>query len=61
MQEGQSLLLDIWDDGSGGATMTGSHGLGGLADRVAALDGRFEVVSPRDGGTRVYAEIPCGL
>lgn len=61
MQEGQSLLLDIWDDGSGGATMTGSHGLGGLADRVAALDGKFEVVSPRDGGTRVYAEIPCGL
>lgn len=60
MEEADTLRLDIWDDGGGGATLSGSHGLGGLADRVAALDGKFEVVSPRNGGTRVYAEIPCG-
>ena len=52
------LTVTIEDDGPGGADPAG-HGLAGLADRVAALDGRF-VVGPRDvdGGTRVTAEIP---
>jgi signal transduction histidine kinase len=59
MKEPGTLLIDIWDNGKGGATMTPDHGLGGLADRVAALDGRFAVVSPAQGGTRVFAEIPC--
>ncbi len=59
MQEPGLLRLDIWDNGVGGATMTPDHGLGGLSDRVAALDGRFAVVSPLNGGTRVFAEIPC--
>ncbi len=51
------LRVVVDDDGSGGADPTG-HGLGGLADRVAALDGRFSVGPRPGGGTRVQAEIP---
>ncbi|HEY6379262.1 MAG TPA: hypothetical protein VI316_08785 [Candidatus Dormibacteraeota bacterium] len=46
------------DDGVGAADSQGS-GLRGLADRVAALDGQLEVISPPGGGTRVVATIPC--
>lgn len=54
-----SLAVVVEDDGPGGADPSG-HGLSGLADRVAALDGRF-VVEPRaGGGTRVAADIPVG-
>lgn len=55
------LTVLIWDDGKGGARIGVDHGLRGLADRVAALDGRFTVESPPSGGTTVRAEIPCGL
>jgi signal transduction histidine kinase len=53
------LTVLVWDDGAGGAAVTPKGGLGGLADRVAALDGRFTVESPGSGGTTVRAEIPC--
>lgn len=53
------LSVEVTDDGPGGADPNGP-GLRGLADRVAALDGRFEVVSPPGQGTRILAEIPCG-
>ncbi len=46
------------DDGPGGATAAGG-GLSGLARRVAALDGAFEVVSPPGGPTTIMAELPC--
>ena len=53
------LVVEIVDDGVGGAdTRTGS-GLRGLADRVEALGGRLRIWSPAGGGTRVEAEIPC--
>jgi PAS domain S-box-containing protein len=52
-----SFLIDVVDDGRGGADATGS-GLRGLADRIEALDGRLEVDSPPGGGTRVRAAIP---
>jgi signal transduction histidine kinase len=52
-----SLRVSVEDDGPGGAD-AGGHGLAGLADRVAALDGRFAVEARPGGGTRVVAEIP---
>ncbi|XVV11043.1 sensor histidine kinase [Actinoplanes sp. CA-131856] len=48
----------IADDGVGGASLDGS-GLRGLADRVAALDGRFELDSPPGGGTTIRVALPC--
>ena len=52
------LRLEVRDDGVGGADPSRGTGLRGLRDRVAALDGRFEVNS-RDGhGTSVIAELP---
>ena len=56
--EGQ-LLVEVGDDGIGGADPDGS-GLRGLADRVAALDGHLRVHSPDGKGTRITAELPCG-
>jgi signal transduction histidine kinase len=53
------LLVEVGDDGVGGADPDGS-GLRGLADRVAALDGQLRVHSPAGKGTRVTAELPCG-
>lgn len=52
------LIVDIADDGVGGAVPSSGSGLHGLADRVAALGGRFEVTSPRTNGTRLRAELP---
>ena len=54
------LVVEVRDDGIGGADPNSGSGLRGLADRVAALDGTLRVDSPRGGGTRVIAEIPCG-
>ena len=51
--------VEIRDDGIGGADPAAGSGLRGLADRVAALDGRLEVTSPRGAGTVVRAVIPC--
>jgi signal transduction histidine kinase len=55
---GDSLRVEIADDGVGGADPERGSGLRGLADRVAALGGRLAVVSPTGGGTRIVAEIP---
>jgi signal transduction histidine kinase len=55
--EDRTLRIRVRDDGIGGARADGS-GLLGLADRVAALEGRFRVDTPPDGGTLVEAEIP---
>jgi signal transduction histidine kinase len=53
------LLVEVADDGPGGATIDAGSGLRGLSDRVAALDGRLELQSPAGGGTRVRCELPC--
>ena len=55
--EDSTLQVRVRDDGVGGARADGS-GLLGLADRIAALDGRLDVESPADGGTLVAAAIP---
>ena len=54
------LVVEVVDDGVGGANTDGGSGIRGLADRVEALGGRLRVWSPGGGGTRVRAEIPCG-
>jgi signal transduction histidine kinase len=54
------LIVEIVDNGVGGADSESGSGLRGLADRVEALDGRLRVWTPRGGGTRVRAEMPCG-
>jgi signal transduction histidine kinase len=53
------VVIEIIDDGIGGANTEAGSGLRGLADRVEALDGRLRVWTPRGHGTRVRAEIPC--
>src|SRR5918992_271535 len=53
------IVVEIVDDGIGGADSEGGTGLRGLADRVEALGGRLRVWTPRGGGTRVRAEMPC--
>jgi signal transduction histidine kinase len=53
------LVVEVVDDGVGGADTEAGSGLRGLADRVEALDGRLRVWTPLGGGTRVKAEIPC--
>src|SRR5215211_4898717 len=53
------LVVEVVDDGVGGADTEHGSGLRGLADRVEALGGRLRIWTPRDGGTRVRAEIPC--
>jgi signal transduction histidine kinase len=58
--EDGSIAVTVGDDGPGGAKLDGG-GLGGLADRVAALGGRLTVTSPAGAGTTVRAEIPCEL
>jgi signal transduction histidine kinase len=54
------LVVEIADDGVGGADASRGSGLRGLADRVEALDGRLRVESPPGAGTVIRAELPCG-
>lgn len=56
--EGDALVVEIADDGRGGADAAAGTGLHGLADRIDALGGRFEVESPPGAGTRVSARLP---
>jgi signal transduction histidine kinase len=53
------VVVEIVDDGVGGADPEDGSGLRGLADRVEALGGQLRVWSPTGGGTRVKAEMPC--
>jgi signal transduction histidine kinase len=57
---GGRVVVEVVDDGVGGADTERGTGLRGLADRVEALGGRLRVWTPRGGGTRVRAELPCG-
>jgi len=52
-------VIEIADDGVGGADEAAGTGLRGLADRVAALDGTLRILSPPGAGTVVTAELPC--
>ena len=52
------VFIEIRDNGSGGARMERGSGLHGLADRIEALGGQFELKSPSGGGTVVRATLP---
>ncbi|MFJ7061129.1 sensor histidine kinase [Streptomyces griseobrunneus] len=52
------LLIQVTDDGSGGARMDGGSGMAGLAERLGAVDGLFVLDSPVGGPTAVTAELP---
>jgi signal transduction histidine kinase len=54
------LIVEVIDDGAGGADPAKGSGLRGLADRVAAVDGTLSVTSPPGGPTVIRAELPCG-
>ena len=57
-REGPRLVVEVWDDGSGGARVEPGGGLAGLASRIAGVDGTFFLSSPEGGPTVVRAEIP---
>jgi signal transduction histidine kinase len=54
-----SVVVEVADDGVGGADPERGTGLRGLADRISALGGRLQVDSPDGSGTTVTARIPC--
>jgi signal transduction histidine kinase len=53
------VLVEVTDDGIGGADPAAGSGLRGLADRVEAAGGRLSIESPPGHGTTVRAELPC--
>ena len=55
---GDTVTVEIRDNGGGGANLADGSGIRGLADRVEALGGRFELQSPVGAGTVVKAELP---
>ncbi|OMI87070.1 histidine kinase [Streptomyces sp. M1013] len=52
------LLIQVGDNGRGGASLDGGTGMKGLADRLSAVDGLFVVDSPEGGPTTITAELP---
>lgn len=56
--DGPRLVVEVWDDGRGGASVEAGGGLAGLASRVEGVDGSFTVSSPAGGPTLVRAELP---
>ena len=58
-RRGDRLTLVIGDNGRGGADPANGTGLAGLHDRVSALDGWMQVVSPLGGPTTLFVEVPC--
>jgi signal transduction histidine kinase len=52
-------VVEVADDGLGGANPAGGSGLRGLADRVEALGGALVLQSSPGSGTLLRAEIPC--
>ncbi|WP_031468730.1 sensor histidine kinase, partial [Sciscionella sediminilitoris] len=54
-----TVVVEVTDDGKGGAVLTQGGGLSGLADRAASIDGVVTVFSPIGGPTVVRADLPC--
>jgi signal transduction histidine kinase len=59
-RRGDSLVLEVFDDGGGGVRLEPGQGLGHLAERAAAMHGTLTIVSPVGSGTRLTAELPIG-
>jgi signal transduction histidine kinase len=56
----ETLLVEVTDNGHGGADPARGTGLTGLADRAAAAGGRMLLSSPPGGPTVLRLEMPCG-
>ena len=56
---GGTLVLEMRDDGVGGADPAAGTGIIGIADRIAVLDGRLTISTPLGGPTVLHVEIPC--
>jgi signal transduction histidine kinase len=59
LRAGDRLVVEVRDNGIGGATADNGTGLAGLRGRVAALDGTMDVISPSGGPTTLLVEVPC--
>ncbi len=55
----QELIIEVTDNGVGGAVASKGSGLDGLTDRVSALGGWMSLVSPPDGPTTLIVKLPC--
>jgi signal transduction histidine kinase len=58
-RENGRFVIEVADDGVGGAHVSDGSGLQGLTDRVEALGGRLTIVSEPAEGTKIMGEIPC--
>jgi len=58
-QAGDRLVVEIHDNGQGGADPATGSGLRGLRDRVEGMGGSIYVISPTGGPTTVSVELPC--
>lgn len=59
--DGATLVIDVLDDGVGGAVERPGSGLAGIGRRVAAFEGTVTVDSPPGGPTRLEVDLPCGF
>jgi signal transduction histidine kinase len=56
---GDRLVVEVTDNGVGGADPAGGTGLRGLHDRITALGGTMHLVSPTGGPTSLIVDVPC--
>lgn len=60
VRSGDHLIVEIRDNGAGGADPARGTGLRGLRDRVTSLGGTMDLLSPTGGPTTLLVELPCG-
>ncbi|MET7802624.1 sensor histidine kinase, partial [Streptomyces decoyicus] len=58
-QDDTGIVIDVEDNGRGGAGLRADGGLAGLRRRLAVFDGALEITSPEGGPTRVRMMVPC--
>ncbi|QCQ90415.1 sensor histidine kinase [Rhodococcus sp. SGAir0479] len=58
---GSTMVIEVVDDGTGGAVERDGGGLAGIRRRVAAFEGTVTMDSPFGGPTRLEVELPCGF
>lgn len=58
-QDDTGIVIDVEDNGCGGAGLRADGGLAGLRRRLAVFDGALEITSPEGGPTRVRMMVPC--
>ncbi|GLX97741.1 sensor histidine kinase [Herbidospora sp. NBRC 101105] len=59
-REGDRLIVEVLDDGRGGADPAEGSGLRGLIQRAGSVDGVITILSPEGGPTTIRADLPCG-